>query len=87
MTGIEEAKNTVIEFLQKVLDISDIKVIGATKIDNQWHIEAEVYEDNSFIKSLGLPTKVRDKNIYDVSLNENMEVESYERQGHTISAG
>ncbi len=86
MTGIEEAKNTVIEFLQKVLDVSDIKVIGATKIDNQWHIEAEVYEENSFIKSLGLPTKVQDKNIYEVSLSENMEVESYERQGHTISA-
>lgn len=87
MTGIEEAKNTVIEFLQKVLDVSDIKVIGATKIDSQWHIEAEVFEENSFIKSLGLPTKVRDKNIYEVSLNENMEVESYERQGHTIAAG
>ena len=85
MTGIEEAKNTVIEFLQKVLDVSDIKVIGATKIDNQWHIEAEVYEENSFLKSLGLPTKVQDRNIYEVRLSDNLEVESYERQGHTLS--
>jgi len=85
MTGIEEAKNTVLEFLQKALDAKDIKVIGATKVDNQWHIEAEVYEENSFLRSLGLPTRVQDRNIYEVRLNDNLEVESYERQGHTLA--
>jgi alcohol dehydrogenase YqhD (iron-dependent ADH family) len=85
MTGIEEAKNTVLEFLQKALDAKDVKVIGATKVDNQWHIEAEVYEENSFLKSLGLPTRVQDRNIYEVRLNDNLEVESYERQGHTLA--
>jgi alcohol dehydrogenase YqhD (iron-dependent ADH family) len=85
MTGIEEAKSTVLEFLQKALDAKDVKVIGATKIDNQWHIEVEVYEENSFLKSLGLPTKVQDRNIYEVQLNEALEVESYERQGHTLA--
>jgi alcohol dehydrogenase YqhD (iron-dependent ADH family) len=86
MTGIEEAKGIVIEFLQKALDVKDVKVIGATKVDNQWHIEAEVYEENSFLKSLGLPTKVQDRNIYEVRLSDNLEVESYERQGHTLAA-
>lgn len=85
MTGIQEAKNMVVEFLQKALDSKDVKVIGATKVDNQWHIEAEVYEENSFLKSLGLPTRVQDKNIYEVRLNGNLEVESYERQGHTLT--
>jgi alcohol dehydrogenase YqhD (iron-dependent ADH family) len=85
MTGIKEAKNTVVEFLQKALDVKDVKVIGATKVDNQWHIEAEVYEENSFLKSLGLPTRVQDRNIYEVRLNDNLEVESYERQGHTLT--
>jgi len=85
MTGIEEAKGIVVEFLQKALDVRDVKVIGATKIDNQWHIEAEVYEENSFLKSLGLPTKVQDRNIYEVRLSDNLEVESYERQGHTLT--
>jgi alcohol dehydrogenase YqhD (iron-dependent ADH family) len=85
MTGIEEAKSIVVEFLQKALDVKDVKVIGATKIDNQWHIEAEVYEENSFLKSLGLPTKVQDRNIYEVRLSDNLEVESYERQGHTLT--
>lgn len=85
MTGIEEAKGIVIEFLQRALDVKDVKVIGATKVDNQWHIEAEVYEENSFLKSLGLPTKVQDRNIYEVKLNDGLEVESYERQGHTLA--
>jgi len=85
MTGIEEAKGIVIEFLQKALDVKDVKVIGATKVDNEWHIEAEVYEENSFLKSLGLPTKVQDRNIYEVRLSDNLEVESYERQGHTLA--
>jgi len=85
MTSIEEAKDTVIEFLQKALDVRDIRVIGVAKIDNQWHIEAEVYEENSFLKSLGLPTRVQDRNIYEVRLNDNLEVESYERQGHTLA--
>jgi len=86
MTGIQEAKNMVVEFLQKALDVTNVKVIGATKIDNVWHIEAEVYEESSFMKSLGLPTKVQDRNIYEVKLNDNLEVESYERQGHTLAA-
>jgi len=85
MASIEEAKNTVLEFLQRALDAKDVKVIGATKVDNQWHIEAEVYEENSFLKSLGLPTRVQDRNIYEVKLNNNLEVESYERQGHTLA--
>ena len=85
MTGIEEAKGIVVEFLQKTLDVKDVKVIGATKIDNQWHIEAEVYEENSFLRSLGLPTKVQDRNIYEVRLSDNLEVESYERQGHMLT--
>ncbi len=85
MTGIQEAKNMVVEFLQKALEVSNVKVIGATKVDNEWHIEAEVYEESSFLKSLGLPTKVQDRNIYEVKLNDNLEVESYERQGHTLA--
>jgi alcohol dehydrogenase YqhD (iron-dependent ADH family) len=85
MTSIEEAKDTVINFLQKALNVKDVKVIGITRTDSQWHIEAEVYEENSFLKSLGLPTRVQDRNIYEVRLNSNLEVESYERQGHMLA--
>jgi hypothetical protein len=87
MTGIEEAKDAAMEFLQRAVNTQNVKVIGATKVDNQWHVEAEVYEENSFLKSLGLPTRVQDRNIYEIRLNDNLEVESYERQGHALTAG
>jgi alcohol dehydrogenase YqhD (iron-dependent ADH family) len=85
MSGIEDAKNTAAEFLQRALNVPDVKIIGATKIDNQWHIEAEVYEESSFLKSLGLPTRVQDRNIYEVTLSDDLDVESYERQGHIMT--
>jgi len=86
MTNLEEIKETVVEFLRKILDVKDVKIIGATKVDDGWEMEAEVYEESSFIKSLGLPTRVQDRNIYEVKLNDNLEVESYERQAHPVLA-
>jgi alcohol dehydrogenase YqhD (iron-dependent ADH family) len=87
MTGIEDAKNTAAEFLKRALNVRDVKVIGATKVDDRWHIEAEVYEESSFLKSLGLPTRVQDRNIYEVTLSDDLDVESYERQGHSLTTG
>ena len=78
--NIEEARRAVIEFLKKTLNPDDAKVIRATKVDEGWETEAEVYEESSFIKSLGLPTRVRDRNIYLVKLDSDLEVQSYERK-------
>jgi hypothetical protein len=77
---IEEATQAVSGFLKKVLSVSDAKVIKVLKTDDGWEEEAEVYEESSFIKSIGLPTKVRDRNIYRVKVDENLEVQSYERR-------
>lgn len=79
MAIIEDAKKAIAEFLKKTLDVKDVKVIKATKIVDGWETEAEVYEESSFIKSLGLPTRVQDRNIYAVKLNDSLEVESYGR--------
>ena len=86
MANIEEAKKVVAEFLKKTLSVKDAKVIKAAKVGDGWESEAEVYEESSFIKSLGLSTKVQDRNIYAVKLSGALEVESYERKG-TLSAG
>jgi hypothetical protein len=86
MTSIEDARRIAVEFLQKSLGVKDVKVIGATKIGDGWDVEAEVYEESSFMKSLGLPSRVQDRNSYTVKLNDGMEVESYERQGHAAAA-
>lgn len=80
MADLGETRETVIEFLEKILDVKGVKVIGATRVDDGWEMEAEVYEESSFIKSLGLPTRVQDRNIYTVKLNDALEVKSYERQ-------
>lgn len=81
MANIEEARKAVSEFLKKTLNVKDVKVIKAAKAGDGWESEAEVYEESSFIKSLGLPTRVQDRNIYEVKLNDNLDVESYERKG------
>ena len=84
MANIGEAGQAIVEFLKNTLHIQEVKVIKATKVDDGWEAEAEVYEENSFLKSVGLPTKVQDRNLYAVKLSDSLEVESYERQGHPV---
>ncbi|OGW11570.1 MAG: hypothetical protein A2W77_00420 [Nitrospinae bacterium RIFCSPLOWO2_12_39_16] len=67
--------------MKKTLEVKDVKVIKTAKVSDGWEAEAEVYEESSFIKSLGLPTRVQDRNIYAVKLSGSLEVESYERKG------
>ncbi len=81
MANMEEARITVSEFFKKTLNVKDVKVIKTAKVSDGWEAEAEVYEESSFIKSLGLATRVQDRNIYAVKLNDSLEVESYERKG------
>ena len=81
MANMEEARIAVSEFLKKTLNVKDVKVIKTAKVSDGWEAEAEVYEESSFIKSLGLATRVQDRNIYAVKLNDSLKVESYERKG------
>ncbi|NQS89540.1 hypothetical protein HQ584_07115 [Patescibacteria group bacterium] len=83
MSSIEKTKETVIEFLKKTLNAKDIKIIGVSKVQDGWEAEAEIYEESSFIKALGLPTRVKDRNIYTIKLNTSLEVESYGLKGQT----
>lgn len=80
MADIGKVNKAIGEFLKKTLNAKDIKVIKVTEVGEGWETEAEVYEDSSFIKSLGLPTRVQDRNIYTVKLDEKLEVQSYERK-------
>jgi hypothetical protein len=86
MANMEEGRIAVVEFLKKTLNVKDVKVIKVAKVGDDWEAEAEAYEESSFIKSLGLATRVQDRNIYAVKLNDSLEVESYERKG-TLSPG
>jgi hypothetical protein len=81
MTDIETVSRIVTDFLQRILGTDSVRVVAANKVDGAWEAEAEVFEESSFLKSLGLPSRVKDKNLYKVKLNGALEVESYERQG------
>jgi len=81
MTDIETVSKTVTEFLQRVLGVESLRVVAVNRTADVWDVEAEVFEESAFLKSLGLPSRVKDKNLYRVKLNDTMEVESYERQG------
>lgn len=80
MTNITAVNDSVGEFLKSTLHANDVKIIRIIKKGNFWDTLAEVYEESSFIKALGLPTKVMDKNLYSVILNENLEIETYKRK-------
>ena len=76
---IEQVGKAITDFIKKTIG-KDAKVVKVEKSDNGWTGEAEVYEESSFIKSLGLSTKVQDRNIYEITLNGNLEVVSYARK-------
>ena len=86
MAEIQKAGDVVREFLKKVLGAKKIKMIKTAKVGDGWEAEAEVYEESSFIKSLGLPTRVTDRNVYVVKLNAGFELESYECRGLMASS-
>lgn len=76
---IEEVDTAITNFFKKNLD-KDSKVIKIAKSQDGWIGEVEIYEESSFIKSLGLPTRVQDRNIYEIKLTDTLEVVSYERK-------
>ncbi len=78
--NIDEVRNRAIKFLNKVTGAECIKALRVAKVPSGWEIEAEVFEEDSFIKSLGLQTKVCERNQYTVELDDNLEVQSYWRK-------
>ena len=81
-TNIEKARDMAVHTLQRnLVDLKDLKVIKVAREDGGWDVAVEVFEESSFIRALGLPTRVQDNNIYKVKMDENFEVQSYERKG------
>jgi hypothetical protein len=75
------AKETIKEFLEEHIgSAAQVLKVKKTEEGGGWIGEAEIYEDSSFIKALGLKTNVRDRNLYIVELTEDLEVVSYGRK-------
>ena len=80
MEDIGKIRLAVIVFLKNTLNVTDVTIIKIAKAEDGWNAEAEVYEESSFIKALGLQTKVRDRNFYEVKLSDSLQIQSYERK-------
>lgn len=80
MANIDEATTAMSGFLKRTLSVKDTKVVKISKMPDGWEGEVEVYEESSFIKSIGLPTKVKDCNIYKIKVDDDLEIQSYERK-------
>ena len=80
MATIEQVSQTAVEFLKRTLQVGEVKILGAVKSNDGWQVEAEVFEPSSFIKALGLQTRVQDRNLYVVKLSGRLEIEEYKRK-------
>jgi hypothetical protein len=81
MATIEETGMKAVEFVKKTLRLADAQVVKAVRGESGWEVEVEVFEESAFIKALGLPTRVRDRNVYVVNLDDELNIQSYERKG------
>jgi hypothetical protein len=78
MMKIIEIKTEVVKFLQENIHCQEITIVKLDKIDEHWEAVAEVYEDDSFLKSMNMPPK-RARVFYSVKVDDHVEVIAYER--------
>ncbi len=78
MSKIIEVKKIVIAFLKENVECQEISVVKLNKGTENWEAIAEVYEDDSFLKSMNLPPKKK-RVFYTVKIDENNGVIAYER--------
>jgi hypothetical protein len=78
MSNIIEVKKSVVKFLKENIKSDDITIIKIEKVKEIWNSVAEVYEDDSFLKSMNLPPK-KVRLFYSVKLDDKLEIISFER--------
>lgn len=81
---LEKARQAAIDFLGKTLQ-KEGAIVKIEKTAEGWGVHAEVIEPSEFIKALGIPTVVRERNLYEIKLDQNLEVVSYERIGQAAT--
>ncbi|NVO02693.1 MAG: hypothetical protein HXX09_08290 [Bacteroidetes bacterium] len=78
MSGIIDVKKGVVKFLKENISCTSVTVIKIEKVNEIWKAVAEVYEDDSFLKSMNLPPK-QVRNFYSIRTDENIEITAFER--------
>jgi len=78
MSNIIDVKKTVVKFLKENINCFDVTVIKIEKEQETWSTVAEVYENDSFLKSMNLPPK-QVRLFYSVKMDDKLEITSFER--------
>ena len=78
MSNLFDVKKATAEFHTGMIKCTDITVLKMEKAGGVWNVISEVYEDDSFMKSMKLPVK-KVRLFYSVKLDETLEAVSYER--------
>jgi len=78
MSNIIDVKKTVVKFLKENIKCYDITVVKIQKVQENWHAVAEIYEDDSFLKSMSLPPK-QVRMFYSVKMDEKLDIIFFER--------
>jgi hypothetical protein len=78
MSNIIDVKKAVVSFLKGNIHCYEVTVIKIEKNKEVWSAVAEVYEDDSFLKSMNLPPK-QVRLFYSVRMDENLEITGFER--------
>ncbi len=78
MSNIIDVKKIVVQFLKENINCYDVTVIKIEKVSDSWNSVAEVYENDSFLKSMNLPPK-QVRLFYSVKMDEKLDITSFER--------
>jgi len=78
MSNIIDVKKEVIKFLKENINCYDVTVIKIEKVKEIWSVVAEVYEDDSFLKSMNMPPK-QVRLFYSVKIDEDLKITAFER--------
>ncbi len=80
--NFEQAAKKITDFVSAMTE-SKAKLVKLEKTSQDgggWIGYAEVFEESAFIKSIGLPSRVMDRNLYEVRLNNALEVVGYAKK-------
>jgi hypothetical protein len=79
--GAGQAKSIAkaVEFMKEMLG-KEGSIVKANKTDQGWEVEIEIIEQSEYMKKIGIPKPVYDKNVYRVILDQDFEMVSYERK-------
>lgn len=78
MSNIIDVKREAIKFLKENIKCYDVTVVKLEKVKDIWSVVAEVYEDDSFLKSMNMPPK-QVRLFYSIKIDENLEIIAFER--------